>query len=190
MKTLLITFILSGFIFAAKAQQVKPYISIVKTKAGVKKGLLYKLDSAALIIINDGDFLTINTDQIKWVKIKKPKKPAGIIKFLKYDPWSKDNFEKRPDGVVVRKWGEKDPTPEEELAGHVAATLLNVTGNILATPIQAINPNIANYKIKGDQVKFAAWSTELNYFSIHYQKNPNLAAELLKVKQLSASFKP
>lgn len=179
MKTLLIASILLGFIFAAKAQDVKPYISIVKTKAGVQKGLLYKVDSAALIMIVDGNFLTINTDQIQSVKIKTPKKPAGVIQFLKYDPWSEDNYEKLPNGAVVRKWGEKDPTLKEEITGHVAATLLNVTGNILAAPIQSINPSIANYKIKGDAARYATYQTQLSYFSIDYQKNPDLAAALL-----------
>ncbi|MFD2288569.1 hypothetical protein GJU39_22790 [Pedobacter petrophilus] len=191
MKLILFAFLLLGFIASAQAQQVKPYISIVKTETGVKKGLLYKVDSAALIMIIDGNFLTIHSDQIQSVKIRTPKKPAGIIQFLKYDPWSKDNYEKQPNGAVVRKWGEKDPTLEEEIAGHVAATILNVTGNILATPIQSINPSIASYKIKGDAARYAAYQTELSYFSIDYQKNPELAAALLlKAKQHTASFKP
>jgi len=191
MKTILFAFLLLILITNAQAQQVKPYISIVKTKAGVQKGLLYKVDSAALIIIVDGQFQTINTDQLQLVKIRTPKKPAGIIQFLKYDPWNKDNYEKQPNGAVVRKWGEKDPTLEEEIAGHVAATLLNVTGNILAAPIQSINPSIANYKIKGDAARYATYQTELSYFSIDYQKNPDLAAALLlKAKQHATDFKP
>ncbi|MFW0718850.1 hypothetical protein [Pedobacter sp. N23S346] len=74
MKTILFTFLLLGFIANAQAQQVKPYISIIKTRTGVEKGLLYKVDSAALIMIVDGEFRTIPTNQIRSVKIRTPKK--------------------------------------------------------------------------------------------------------------------
>lgn len=171
MKTILSALVFCCFFNCLQAQQITPYIAIVKTNAEVRKGLLYKVDSSGVVMITDGDLVTISTDQIKTIKIRSPKKQASVIQFLKYDPWNKNNYEKRVDGAIVRKWGEKDPTLGEEIGGHVATALINVTGNILAAPIQAINPSIANFKINGDAVKYAQQKTDLNYFSVYYQQN-------------------
>ncbi|WP_145855979.1 hypothetical protein [Pedobacter suwonensis] len=178
------------FVSESKSQGIKPYIAIVKTKADVVKGVLYKVDSASVVMIVEGSPVTLPVDEIKTIKIRTPKKEASIIQFLKYDPWNADNYEKRADGAIVRKWGEKDPTPGEEVGGHVVATVVNITGNIIAAPIQAINPSIANYKINGDAAKYAQHKTDLDYFSVYYQQNTNLTTELQKIKAISASFKP
>ncbi|SDG59607.1 hypothetical protein SAMN05421827_108107 [Pedobacter terrae] len=178
------------FVSESRSQGIKPYIAIVKTKADVIKGLLYKVDSASVVMIVEGSPVTLRVDEIKTIKIRTPKKEASIIKFLKYDPWNENNFEKRADGAIVRKWGEKDPTLGEEVGGHVVTTVVNVTGNIVAAPIQAINPSIANYKINGNAAKYAQHKTDLDYFSVYYQQNTNLTTELQKIKVISASFKP
>ena len=190
MKTIyfMLIFFLSGTLL--KAQGVKPYIAIVKTKADVIRGVLYKVDSASVVMIVEGSPVTLPVDQIKTIKIRTPKKEASIIQFLKYDPWNADNFEKRADGAIVRKWGEKDPTLGEEVGGHVVTTMVNITGNIIAAPIQAINPSIANFKINGDAAKYSQHQTDLDYFSVYYQQNTNLTTELQKIKAISASFKP
>ena len=190
MKKILSALVFCCFFSFLQAQQITPYIAIVKTNAEVRKGLLYKVDSLGVVMIIDGGLVTVSTDRIKTIKIRSPKKQASVIQFLKYDPWNKNNYEKRADGAIVRKWGEKDPTLGEEIGGNVATALINVTGNILAAPIQAINPSIANFKINGDAVKYAQQKTDLNYFSVYYQQNQNLTAEIQKIKAITASFKP
>ncbi len=178
------------FVNESRSQGIKPYLAIVKTKTDVIKGLLYKADSASVVMIVEDSPITLPVNQIKTIKIRTPKKKASIIQFLKYDPWNADNFEKRADGDMVRKWGEKDPTLGEEVGGHVVTTMVNITGNIIATPIQAINPSIANFKINGDAAKYAEHQTDLGYFSVYYQQNTNAITELQKIKNISASFKP
>lgn len=190
MKTRYLTFLLCCFALLGSAQSVKPYLATVKTKAGITKGVLYKVDSASLVIALSDKFVTIGTVDIRSIKIRVPKKHSDIIQFVTYDPWGPEHYELNPGGEKVRKWGDKDPSIGEEISGHVAATLINVTGNILAAPIQSINPSIANIKINGDLEKYAAQRNELSYFSVYYQSNPNVLAELDKLKKISAGFKP
>ena len=189
-KIIYLSLIFSLSVTFAIAQNVKPYLATVKTKASVVKGVLYKVDSASLVIALNDKFVTINTVDIKSIKIRVPKKNQGIIQFITYDPWGPEHYEQNPGGEKVRKWGDKDPSIGEEISGHVAATLINVTGNILAAPIQSINPSIAYIKINGDLEKYAAQRNELSYFSVYYQSNPNVLAELDKLKRISAGFKP
>ncbi|PWS31372.1 hypothetical protein [Pedobacter paludis] len=190
MKLFFLVLIFALSVGFSQAQTVKPYITKIKTKDGVIRGLLYKVDSASVIILADHNFSTVDISEIKSIKIRTPKKPYEIVQFVKYDPWSEDNFEKRTDGLKVRKWGEKDPTLGEEIGGHFYGTLFNVIGNIFAAPIHSINPSIANYKINGSLQKFAEQKAELNYFSVYYQSNLNIVAETNKIKAISAGFKP
>jgi len=181
------------FIFSvafAMAQNIKPYLATVKTKAGITKGVLFRVDSASLTIAGSDKMVTIKMEDIKTIKVRSPKKDHDLIQFISYDPWSADNFDQHPGGFKVRKWGAKDPGLGEEIGGHVVATVINVTGNILAAPIQAINPSIANFKIKGSSEKYAELRDELTYYSVYYQANPDQVAELKKIKALSTNFKP
>ncbi|RBQ02875.1 hypothetical protein DRW42_24820 [Pedobacter miscanthi] len=190
MKTIFFTLSLFLTVSLAMAQTVKPYLATVKTKAFVTKGVLYKVDSASLVVVADDKFVSIGITDIQSIKIKTPKKKKDLIRFVKYDPWNEDNFEKRTDGIKVRKWGEKDPTLGEEINGHIAATMVNVTGNILAAPIQSINPSIARFKINGSKEKYGLLFNDLKLFSVYYQANPNILAELQQLKAISATFKP
>lgn len=190
MKSIFFTILLFLIVSLAMAQTVKPYLATVKTKAAVTKGILYKVDSASVVVVTDDKFVTISITEIQSIKIRTPKKDKDLIRFVKYDPWNEDNFEKRSDGIKVRKWGEKDPTLGEEINGHIAATIVNVTGNILAAPIQSINPSIASFKINGNQEKYDLLQHDLKLFSVYYQANPNILAELKQLKAISATFKP
>lgn len=190
MKTINLTLICCIAIIFANAQQVKPYLTTVKTKTSTVKGILYKVDSTGLLVATSDSLFKIPAEDVKSIKIRTPKKKAEVIRFLTYDPWSENNFEKRPDGLTVRKWGEKDPTLGEEISGHVATTLINVAGNVIAAPIQAINPSIANFKIKGDLNVFSRYQNDLKFFSVYYQSDPNQVAELQKIKEISRQFKP
>lgn len=191
MKTLPLIFLFSAIFITCYAQQdVKPYFATIKTLNGTQKGILYKVDSARVIINSDSKFEQISISNIRWIKLKVLKsKDKEFIKFATYDPWNKNNFELK-NGVQVRKWGEKDPTLGEEIGGHVATTVINVAGNILAAPIQSINPSVASYKIKYDKQLYLSVLSELSYYTVNYQVNPDIRAELNKLKAISANFKP
>lgn len=190
MKTVYLTLICCIAILFANAQQVKPYLTTVKTKSNIVKGILYKVDTSGLLVATSDSLFKIPGECVTSIKIRTPKKKAEVIRFLTYDPWNESNFEKRTDGLKVRKWGEKDPTLGEEISGHVATTLINIAGNVIAAPIQAINPSIANFKIKSDLKAFRRFQNDLNFFSVYYQSDPNQVAELRKIKEISRLFKP
>lgn len=192
MKAFFFVVLCSAFILTASAQRtVKPYFATIKTLSGTQKGILYQVDSANVIINRDNKLELISFSTIKWIKLKVLKSgDKEFIKFITYDPWSKNNFEKNQNGALVRKWGEKDPTMGEEIRGHIASAAINITGNLLAAPIQSINPSVANYKIKCDQQQYLSVLNELSYYTVNYQLNPDTKAELLRMKAMSANFKP
>ncbi|TDG36560.1 hypothetical protein EZJ43_08580 [Pedobacter changchengzhani] len=189
MKSIYLMLSLCFAVLIVAAQNVKPYLAIVRSSNSVNRGVLYKLASTGIIISVGNEFLSIPYTELKSIKIRVPKKDYEITQFVTYDPWSDNNFELNANGIKVRKWGAKDPTLGEEIGVHVISTLVNTTANVLAIPIHAINPKIANFKINGKLTRFNQFFNELNYFSIYYQSTPN-NNDLGKFKAISADFKP
>jgi len=187
MKAIYTFCVLLSLSLCAAAQKVKPYLAIVKTNSGTSKGVLYRVDSTGLVMESDDKIVKININEIRLVKIKAVKKEYQPKQFANYDPWNENNFDKQPNGTPLRKWGEKDPTLKEEISGHIGAGIINVAGNLIAAPIHSISGSIVKFQLKGNEREKAAQLKELVYFSIHYQTNPDVAAEL---RQLKISGKP
>ena len=188
MKSIFLTAILACFVLICSAQQIKPYLVVVKTPTGKQKGILYKSDSVGLVIDGKGGFTRIDAKEIRSIKVRAVKKNYKLKKFVKYDAWNESHFERNPNGVPVRKWGEKDPTVKEELNDRISTSLINVIGNIVTAPIHAINPSIARMKFhKNDE--FAGQVPTIRYYSIQYQTNPDRFNELEQLRSIGKAFK-
>lgn len=74
MKYILTTLCLSFFIGVAQAQRIVPYKAILETSHGKEKGLLHKVDNAAIVLNQNGEFITVELSQIKRIKIRRVKK--------------------------------------------------------------------------------------------------------------------
>ncbi|MGM9478829.1 hypothetical protein ACS5PU_20565 [Pedobacter sp. GSP4] len=170
----------------AMGQNVKPYIAILKTTSGKHKGILYKVDSAYVILNDNGEFDKIAINDIKTVQIRTIKKNYKGINLIKIgsDP---EEYQLNSRGDKVNKWGKKMPSPEDELGVAFFSVIFTGIANGLAAPIHAINPNVARFNLRQKDVNKL---NELNYFSVYYQANANVLTELEQIKKISASFKP
>ncbi len=188
MKIIYICFSLCFTLLFSHAQNIKPYQAIIKTRNDKQKGILYKVDSLNVILNNNGNFIKIPIDEIKSAQIRVIKKGFRGIDLIKIgaDPAS---YKLNSNGKMVDKWGKEMPSPEEELATTFFSVLGTAIANGIALPIHAVNPNVARFRIssKTNNTKVVE---SLRYYSIDYQINPNILAELKQLKQISESFKP
>ncbi|TCD21794.1 hypothetical protein EZ456_18690 [Pedobacter psychrodurus] len=187
MKTIYFTLLFFLSLTLAKAQSIKPYIAILKTENGKYKGILYKVDSVNAILNHDGEFIKVPINEIKTAQIRTIKKGYKGTNFIKVGDDNPDEYKINAHGKSVDKWGHEAP----DLEGYASATVFSVVftalANAVALPIHAINPNLARFNLnKIDENKL----NELSYYSIYYQANPNVLAELHQLKTISSSFKP
>ncbi len=189
MKTIYLTLILGLIISRTTAQTVEPYIAIVKTQSDKYKGILYKVDSSNVILNAAGNFVKIETKTIKTIRIRGGKKAYHVIDLIKTgsDP---QEYKLNSNGKMVDKWGNEMPTPEQELATTFFSVIGTAIANGLALPIQSINPNQALFRFSGNHANEKIKWQELNYYSIYYQSNPDVLAELRKMREISSQFKP
>ena len=187
MKYILTTLCLSFFTGVAQAQRIIPYKAILETSHGKEKGLLHKVDSAAIVLDQNGDFVTVEISQIKRIKIRKYKRPYRAKTYL--DPSAEDAkvYQLNSNGDLVDRYGNKAPTVGQEIAESFWFAALNGVANVIAFPIHAINPNLAKYKLQKGLSKNQL--DELSYYSVVYQVNPNILAELRKMKEISSKTK-
>jgi hypothetical protein len=176
-----ICFLLTFFAYKTSfAQQINPYLAVVKTDQGKQKGVLQHVDSNGLVLDSESGFIKIETKSIKSVKIKVIKTPYQPKKYLNYS-WDTSEYNISQNGKMVNKWGEVEPTFGEQIAGSVATGLLNGVTNLIAIPIQSINSPIAEYNFKNKLTREEQQS--LSYFSIDYQMSPQ---SMLALKQMKA----
>ncbi|MBT2563917.1 hypothetical protein J7E50_20835 [Pedobacter sp. ISL-68] len=186
-KSIYFTLIFFFSLSFAMAQSVKPYIAILKTQNGKYKGILYKVDSANAILNHGGEFIKVPLDEIKTVQIRTIKKGYEGMSFIKIGEDRAEEYKMNTAGKIVDKWGKEEPTFKEDAAATVFSVVFTAIANAVALPIHAINPNLARFNFnKVDRNKL----NELSYYSIYYQANPNVLAELHQLKSISASFKP
>ncbi|TCD08573.1 hypothetical protein EZ449_12085 [Pedobacter frigidisoli] len=174
---------------------IKQYIAIIKTKDDKFKGLFVKIDSHKVILYSKDKYQEVTTSDVKSIKLRVTKASyelqSYIFKYVKKeDPKEYQYTNQR--GESVDKWGREKPTTNEEIAGAVAGaivgTALEGVANVVVGSLHNINPSIANYKFR-KEFDFAQLET-ISYYSVYYQQNPNTLAELKKLKELSANFKP
>lgn len=182
--------ILTLTVFNIQAQIVKPYIAIVKTQHGRETGILRQVTSDALILERGDSLAVIKAVDIHKITIKASKKPYQYNSFFSYKPWDESNFETPQNGQArIRKYGEKDPTYEEEVKNHMNTAVMNGAINLVAAPFSSINGSIdkmtVNYKLE----TFITHKDNLVSYSVYYQKNPDYNAELKKIKAVNDQLK-
>lgn len=185
---LIILFIAASF-SSAHAQSVQHYLAIIKVKNKVShKGILQRVDSNNVIINSEKGLEIIPYQSIKSVKIRVPKKSYKLKNFTP-DTGKNTNYRQNAEGKFVDEWGNEEPSLTEVKDGVIASVLGNVLINSVALPISKINPSISNFKINYDKTTYISRLDELSYYSIHYQANPDTAAELRKLKEISLKSK-
>jgi len=186
-KSIYFTLIFFFSLSLAKAQSVKPYIAILKTQNEKYKGILYKVDSVNVILNRDGEFITVPINEIKTAQIRTVKKGYRGMSFIKIGEDRAEEYKVNAAGKMVDKWGKEEPGLREDAAATVFSVVFTAMANAVALPIHAINPNLARFNFnKIDKNKF----NELSYYSIYYQANPNVLAELHQLKSISSTVKP
>lgn len=187
MKTICFTLVFFLSVGALSAQQVKPYQAIIKTVSAKHKGILYKVDSFEVVLNNDGEFINIPLNEIKTAQIRTVKKGYKGKSFIKIGEDRAEEYKVDSRGKRVDKWGKEEPTLAEDASATVYSVFFTALANAIALPIHAINPNVASFRLQDhNPVKL----NELRYYSIYYQANPDVIAELHQIKAISASFKP
>jgi hypothetical protein len=169
--TLLFTTVIN---ITSQAQQVKPYMVVVTTNVGKERGILYRADSAKVVIDARNGFVNIKTQDIEKIKIKRVKSGDYEIKsYVKYSDWEERNFEKTASGMRMLKPGVKEPTLKEEISRRAGFTIINTFLNIIVLPFHAINPAVNVFRYKSSQ-EFKSNLDNLNHYSIFYQANLGL----------------
>ncbi|ARS40719.1 hypothetical protein CA265_14065 [Sphingobacteriaceae bacterium GW460-11-11-14-LB5] len=187
MKTIYFTLLFFLSLTIAQAQSIKPYIAVLKTQNGKYKGILYKVDSVNAILNHDGEFIKVPVSEIKTVQIRTIKKGYEGMSFIKIGETRSEEYKMDASGRMVDQWGKEEPTFKEDVSATFFSVIFTVLANAVALPIHAINPNLARFNFrKPDGNKL----NELSYYSIYYQANPNVLAELHQLKTISAKFKP
>lgn len=181
---LIIFFITASFI-PANAQSVQPYLAIIIAKNKIRhKGILHRVDSGNVILNSEKGIETIPFQLIKSIKIRVPKKSYNLKNFTP-DTGKNKKYSQNAEGKFVDEWGNEEPSLTDIKDGVIASVIGNVLINSVALPVSKINPSISNFKIDYDQSMYVSQLNELSYYSIYYQANPDIAAELRKLKELS-----
>ncbi|QPH39678.1 hypothetical protein [Pedobacter endophyticus] len=168
--------------------QVRAFIAVVKTAEGKKKGVLHKVDSANVFLQSSDGLVAVAIPTIEKVQIRPLKKNFEGVDLIKIG--SEEEYTINSRGERVDKWGKEAPSPEEELGVTFFSIIATAIANGLAAPIHAINPNLAKFKFDGDVLSNKIKLEKLSYYSIYYQANPNILAELKQIKEISNQFKP
>jgi len=185
---LIILFIVTSSI-AVNAQSVQLYLAIIKVKNNIShKGILQRVDSSHVFINSEKGMETIPVQFIKSIKIRVPKKSYQLKNFTP-DTEKKTNYRQNAEGKFVDEWGNEEPSLTDIKDNVIASVLGNVLINSVALPISKINPSISNFKINYNQSTYISQLNELSYYSIYYQANPDTAAELRKLKEISLQSK-
>lgn len=178
---LTLLFLLTFFVYiSAFAQQIKPYLAVVKTNQGKQKGVLQRVDSSSVVLDTESGFIKLEIKSIKSIKIKVIKTPYQAKTYLNYS-WDTSEYNIAQGDKLVNKWGQEEPTFGEQIAGSVFTGFLNGATNLIAMPIHAINSSIASYSFKNKLT--AEEYQSLTFFSIDYQRSPQSIFALRQLKK-------
>ena len=154
--------------------QVKPYLAIVKTDQETFKGVLYEAAADSICLKTDKTTIYIASANVKSINLKEIKKNSKYRKFLNYDPYN-DRFVKVSKKMVpVRKWGDNDPTIEEELSGRIVTCVYNTALNSVTSTMSSIfNGSVRFIEIDYSASKYKSELTALNIHALRYQAEPD-----------------
>ena len=156
--------------------QVKPYLAIVKTDKGTFKGVLYEASTDSICLKTEKNTIYVASADVESINLKEIRKNSKYRKFLNYDPYN-DRFVKVSNKMVpVRKWGEKDPTIEEELSGRIVTCVYNTALNSVTSTVSSIfNGSVRFIEIDHNTAKYKSELTALNIHALRYQAEPENA---------------
>jgi hypothetical protein len=185
MKILLFTLITGclGLGKMSAVAQIKPCIAIINTGNDVFKGVLINVTPDSIGLKKNAEVVFFKADEIKTIKLKELKRGFRYKKYLSYDPYNEKNYQKVSNKMVpVRKWGEKDPTIEEEISGRIITSFYNVAINGVFASIGLINGSLSNINVNYNPIKYKENAKALSYYSIAYQTNPQTSADRQELK--------
>jgi hypothetical protein len=163
-----------GFLKYDASAQVKPYLAIIHTNNETFKGLLYKASPDSICIKNELNTLFICASEVKTIEIRSINKNSKYRKYSNYDPYN-DRFVKVSKKMVhVRKWGEQEPTIEEELSGRIVTGFYNAALNGLASSLNLLGGSVSFIEINYNKENYNKQLANLNYHSIEHQVKPEL----------------
>lgn len=149
--------------------QVKPCVAVINTGKTVFKGVLYRVTPDSIGVKGDTALVFFKPAEIKNIKIKEIK-GSEYKRYLNYEPRSYDKFSHKM--VPVRKWGEKDPTIEEELSGRIITSFYNTALNSITSSWGFISGNLANIRVNYDERIYKDELKDLTSRSLSYQLDP------------------
>lgn len=161
------------FNYAATAQ-VKPYLAIIHTNNETFKGLLYKASADSICIKDEQNTQFICASSVKSIELRSINKNSKYRRYSNYDPYN-DRFVKVSKKMVpVRKWGEQDPTIEEELSGRIVTGFYNAALNGIASSLNLFGGSVSFMEINYSKENYYKQLANLNYHSIEHQLNPEV----------------
>jgi hypothetical protein len=170
-----ITTALLCFVGSNVSAQVKPYLAVVRTSGHTIKGVLYKASADSICVKTEESTVFICPTTIKTIKIKEISKNSKYRKYFNYDPYN-DRFLKVSRKMKpVRKWGEKDPTIEEELSGRIITEFYNAALNGLASSVKIMNGSSEYLDVNFNKTTYNKELATLNNYSITKQMNKDIA---------------
>ncbi|QPH39677.1 LSm family protein [Pedobacter endophyticus] len=195
MKIILTLYLICCAYLFSNAQNVRPYLAIVKTFNGKQKGILSFVDSDQLILRVDKKYVYIPYSKIKSIRLRVQKKDFEYKELVPYTTnWVEDRYETLPNGQQVLKPGKEAPSLGESIAepfvNMLMTSVVNLAANGLLRPFHEINPSLATFKNTRENPLTPEKILELRYFSTNYQINPDYIAEAQKIKALTKNFKP
>ncbi len=177
---LLLPAVFCFFKYDASAQ-VTPYLAIVHTDKDTFKGLLYKASADSICLKNEKSTVNICASSVKTIELRSVAKNSKYRRYSNYDPYN-DRFVKVSRKMVpVRKWGEKDPTIEEELSGRILTGFYNAALNGIASSLNLISGTVSFMNINYDKENYYKELTNLNYHSIQHQLDPEFTESTQQV---------
>lgn len=174
MKRLLVTIlpIILCFVQSSLKAQVTPYLAIVHTNTQTYKGLLYNCSSDSICLKDELSTLSIPASEVNTIELRSVNKNSKYRKYSNYDPYN-DRFAKVSKKMVpVRKWGEKDPTIEEELSGRIVTGFYNSALNGIASSLNLLGGSVSFIKINYSKENYYKEFATLSYHSIQHQLDP------------------
>jgi hypothetical protein len=175
--TLVVCFFVVGKMNATA--QIKPFIATIHTGKDVFKGVLYEVTNDSIGVKKDAQVVYFCPDEIKTIKLREIKRGIRYKKFLNSDSYSEKSFQKVSRKMVpVRKWGEKDPTIEEELSGRIITSFYSTAINGVIASIGLMNGSTNTINVNYNKENYQAGAKSLAFHSVLYQRSPAAHAEV------------
>ena len=106
---------------------------------------------------------------VKTIKIKEISKNSKYQNYLGQDSYQARYLKVSKKMKPVRKWGEEDPTIEEELSGRIITGVYNAALNGIASSFRIMNGSSKFLNINYDMLSYKRELNSLSPYSIEKQ---------------------